>query len=288
MSTQGIIIYAIGHENYYRMAEVLAASIAVNASKPLSVAILCDDPKKIHHRSLFHRVIEIEDKYFLVDGKVVFNNATIRMYQFSPYQHTLKLDADMIWLNGRDPLELFAQLEGVELGLMNGGKGWGKGNSVWTDEDALRDAYGFGGDHHLYKIYGEFVYFQKGAKAQSFFKAAKAIYQKPKVKSAPFSNGTFTDELAFQIAAMSTGIYPHAEGFTHVFNSFLGRRDLQHKYAYQLPKEFFAWSIGGNYNSPWIKGQYNILANHYYKKLGLQNPYQVKDKRSFLPERIKL
>jgi hypothetical protein len=284
--TKGFIVYALGHTNYYQMAETMAASILFN-NKDAKVSVICDDPDKIEQKQLFDQVILMPKEKFIVDGKIVFNKATILMYDFSPYDVTIKLDADLIWLNGRDPLKLFEDLKELDLALMNRGHGWGKGNSVWTTEEELRDAYGFTDQDKLYKIYGEFVYFKKGEIAKKFFKTSKAIFNKPKVSCNEFSNGTFTDELAFQIAIMQTGI-DLPENYTPVFNIFLGLNNFLYSYAYQLPDNFYAYSIGGNKIPSFTKEQYNILANHYYSQMGLENPYQVRDKKSFLPERIKM
>lgn len=285
---KGFIIYALGHPNYYRMAETLAASLIYNCPEKINIALICDDPKKACHKSLFTSFVPLPSTAYKAGEKLVFNKATIGMYGHSPFDVTIKLDADMIWLEGRNPMALFDELSDLEITLMNRGSGWGTGNSVWADENDIRKAYRLNEEHKLFKIYGEFLYFKKGSVAKKFFSTVNAVFNRPKVKCAPFANGTFTDELAYQIACMITGIYPHRENYTPVYNTFLGYKEGVNKYAYQLAKDFYAYSIGGNFTQPWNKNQYNILAQHYFKQIGLQNPYQVKDKRSFLPERVKL
>jgi hypothetical protein len=139
---RGFIIYAIGHENYYQMAETLAASLQYNAKLAghgkVNVAILCDNAGKIINRKLFSIVVNLSESTYLVDGKIVFNNATVCMNELSPFDETIKLDADMIWLNGRDPLKLFEELKAYDIMHMNRGHGWRQGNSVWADEDLLK------------------------------------------------------------------------------------------------------------------------------------------------------
>lgn len=283
--TKGFIIYALGHKNYYRMAETLAASLLVNNAN-VKVALLCDAPEKLLHGHLFNKVIPLDVSQFEENDKLVFNRATIAMYEHSPYDETIKLDADMIWLNGRNPMQLFEMLAGYEVMFSNRGHGWGKGNSVWATEADLKAAYGFTDADKLYKIYGEFVYFRRCQKARKFFSLVKKAFYQPKVRCAEFSNGTFTDELAYQIACIQMGI-ELKENYTPIFNTFLGYN--QFRYGYELAKSgYYGYSIGGNVTPPWIAIQYNNLAKHYYYQLGLQNPYQVRDKRSFLPERVKL
>lgn len=281
--TRGIIIYALGHENYYRMAENLAASIRSNGD--VNICLINDDLKKLRYLYLFDQFVILKDNdYKDIAGKVVFNDATIKAYDLSPFETTIKLDADMIWLEGLDPNLLFNELQNVDLAFETTGYGWNKGNSVWADEKDIMRAYNFTENNRLYKIFGEFLYFKKTVENDKFFKTVKTIYKKPKVKCASFSNGTMTDELAFQVACMLTERYPHKDIFTPVYNTFLGYGNLSRKYPFEL-NGFYAYSIGGHYTPIFAANNYNVLAKHYFAKLGLSNPYQVVDKRSFLPER---
>lgn len=279
--TKGFIIYALGHRNYYHMAETLAASLVFN-NKDCRITLICDEPGNVNYAHLFEDVLAIE-----VEQPLVFNKYTIQMYKHSPYDETIKLDADMIWLNGRDPLRLFNELAQYDVHHMNRGHGWNKGNSVWCAESDLQAAYNLSEEDKLYKIYGEFVYFKKSKVAAAYFKAVRSIFNKPKVKMFEgFSNGTFTDELAYQIASMQHGL-SFIDNYTPVMNKYLGYKQHERCFAYQLPETFHAYSIGGNATPSVMREQYNILAKHYYSRMGLQNPYQVRDKKTFLPERKK-
>lgn len=291
---KGIVIYALGHNNYYRMAEVLAASLIVNGAREddISIGLICDNESKLVHPELFNVIIHLPVEKFTVKGKVVFNHATILVYDLSPFDVTIKLDADMVWLNNRKPSDLFKSLEEVDLTFENNGfaelQKADRKRSVWAPPEEIQKAYNFTGEEKCYTVFGEFLYFKKSKENKSFFSKVKSIYHKPKVACASFSNGTFTDELAFQIAIMQTGKYPHQDHFAPILNLFLGYNQFRDKYAYQLPATFYAYSIGGNITPTWQRNQYNTLANHYFTKLGLQNPFQVVDKKRFLPERIKL
>lgn len=291
---KGILIYALGHSNYYRMAEVLAASLIVNGVQEdnISIGLICDNESKLIHPELFNVIIHLPPEKFTIKGNVVFNHATILVYDLSPFETTIKLDADMVWLNNRKPANLFKSLEEVDITFENNGfselSKADRKRSVWAPPEEIQKAYDFTGEEKCYTIFGEFVYFKKSKENRDFFRKVKSIYHKPKVECAGFANGTFTDELAFQIAIMQTGLYPHQDHFAPVYNQFLGYDKLKDKYAYQLPDTFYAYSIGGNITPTWQRNQYNTLAGHYFRVLGLQNPFQATDKKRFLPERIKL
>ena len=128
--------------------------------------------------------------------------------------------------------------------------------------------------------------FKKKPKTDYYFQTVKDIYFSPKVKCSEFSNGTMTDELAFQIACMLTGIYPHLDSYTPIYNRFLKLSKHQRMYPYQLANEgFYGYSIGGHRLDEFQKKNYNTLASAYFAKRGLKGHFQAIDKRSFLPER---
>jgi hypothetical protein len=79
-------------------------------------------------------------------------------------------------------------------------------------------------------------------------------------------------------------MYPHKENFNPNFWYSIQTKDAN-KYPYELDKSYITYSIGGSSTPQRIKNNYNILAKHYFAKLGLSNPYQVVDKKHFLPER---
>ena len=291
---KGILIFALGHDNYYHMAEVLAASLICNkrANDGISIAVICDDAEKFVHPSLFTQVITIPHSMFTVDGKIVFNHATTHVYELSPFDVTMKLDADIVWLPNRSPADLFHSLRDVNLTFENTGfaplaevkqEGF-----VWANPLEVKKAYNLTGKEKAYSIFGEFLWFKKTEAIENFFELVCKVYDSPKVACSAFANGSFTDELAFQIASMITKRYPHIENFTPVFNIFLKKKNLLDRHAYQLPPNFYGYSIGGNQSTGWQKTQYNILAQSYFKTLGLFNPYQATNKKSFLPERLKL
>lgn len=293
---KGIVIYAIGHPFYYAMAENLATSLIVNGSKKseISICAICDDKKKFVNPQLFDDFVVLTDDQYKRSGKVVFNDATISVFDLSPYDITIKLDADIIGLPGKNFADLFDQLKDENIAIMN--RGYGdlledrnfQGYSVWAVESDIKKTHKLDDDSKCYKIYGEFLYFNKSKESEKFFGMVKSIYKKSKVKCNAFSNGNFTDELAFQIACMVLKQYPHKDNFTPILNKYLDLRQYVGLQPYQLPATFYGYSIGGNSISGFSKKQYNSLANHYFAQMGLSHPFHAIDKRHFLQERIKL
>lgn len=293
---KGIVIFAVGHHYYHMMAENLAASLIVNGAREsgISICVICDDKKKFVNPQLFDDFVILKDDQYKRDGKVIFNDATVQVYDLSPYDITIKLDADTIFIAGRKPADLFEQLKDENLAIMNRGycdlsedRNY-QGYSVWALESDIKKTHKLDDDAKLYKIFGEFLYFKKSKEAEKFFAYVKRVYTKSKVKCNAFSNGNFTDELAMQIACMILKQYPHQDNFTPILNKYLNLPKYIGLQTYQLPETFFGLSIGGNSISGFVKKQYNSLADHYFSKLGLKHPLKAIDKRHFLQERIKL
>jgi hypothetical protein len=219
-------------------------------------------------------------------------DAIIKMYELSPYDKTIKLDVDMIWIEGRNPNKLFIELENIDFTISNKGRTQisdSNGLMIWANEQDVIAAYKLTGKEYLYHISAEFVYFKKSKTSKSFFSKAMKVYQQKKIVGKEFSNANFTEELAFQVTFMLTGNYPHKERFKPIYNSYLEDNNYSdRRYPYELTAYYGYSIVGNNIGSHFIKNNYNILAKHYFAKLGLSNPYQVVDKRTFLPERKSL
>lgn len=277
MPAKGILIYALGHTNYYKMAVVLAASIKSNDNLP--VCLVTDGEVPAAHAKLFDIVKNPTKLSITQKGKTEFIKSKLYMYDLSPFDETIFLDADQIIIHGQKLSPIFNELKTIEITMSNTGIA---GVSIWADIAEVKKLYG---DKPFWNYHSEFVYFKKTEKAKTFFDAAKKVYGDDKIKSATrFANATMADELAFQAASITTGIYPHMENWCP--NFWFGRdHKLARKYPYQLSKDFITYSIGGKSTPQCVKNNYNTLAKAYFAKLGLSNPYQVVDKKYFLPER---
>jgi len=278
--TKGILLIALGHEQYKQMAFALAASIRVNDPDVL-VAIATDKPFDVKFSFLFSHQIILDEKSYTVAGKKEYIRAKLCAYEISPFDETIFLDVDQILLPKRKISVLFDELAEVEFTMSNTGLA---GTSVWVDIEEVKRVYG--SDQPFWNYHSELVYFKKCATAKKYFTTAKKVYDKANLTTAfKFAGGRMADELAFQIASIITGTYPHKDNWTPNF-WYVRNPKLSGKYPYQL-EEFITYSIGGAFVPMHIRTHYNNLAASYFYRLKLQNPYKAKDKRSFLPERVK-
>jgi hypothetical protein len=275
---QGVLILALGHPNYLKMAAVLAASIRIN-NPSLAIALATNStaiPQE--YMSLFDICLPIEEDFYRVNGIAEFIKAKLHVYDITPFTETIFLDADQVMIPGRDLAKVFDELAAIDITFSNTGP---SETSIWADIKEVQQLYG---NKPFWNYHSEFVYFKKCAAAKKYFNAAIKVYKDNKIKSAKrFANATMADELAFQAAAIVTGIYPHKQNWLPNFWFDRDQRNSR-KYPYELT-DYITYSIGGNIVPQVVKNNYNILAKSYFAKLGLSNPYQVEDKRNFLPER---
>lgn len=274
--SKGILLIALGHSNYYRMAVTLAASIKANDNLP--VCLVTDNTVLMEHAKLFDLVSVPPKRAITAKNATEFIKAKLFMYDLSPFDETIFLDVDQIMISGRKLSPVFDELKAVDISFSNTGKAE---HSIWAEIAEVQSIYG---EKPFWNFHSEFVYFKKSDVAKKFFKAAIKVYEENKIKSAVrFANATMADELAFQCAAIITDTYPHKENW---LPNFWHDRDQKNsrKYPYEL-KDYLTYSIGGKSTPMNVKTNYNTLAKHYFATLGLSFPYQVEDKRSFLPER---
>lgn len=279
----GVLLIAMGHENYMKMAVNLAASLKVN-DPSVNIHLIHDGGwanLPMTEQQLFDSECIPPYNIWHTKEQMDYIKPKTRMYDLSPFDKTLFLDVDMVWMCDRPVSELISQLEGVDFTIMNEGP---KEMCYWAGPEELRQMVG--GDNPLYIYYSELVYFEKTPKAKDYFKKVQKAFDKPKPGTKTFAGSAMPDELAFIIASLQTGIVPHQDNWLPIYWHF---RDKKHRHLqpYQLAKIFYGYSIGGNVTPEYAKAHYNNLTAHYASVMGIKKPYQVRDKKSYISERSK-
>jgi len=277
---KGVLILALGHQYYGKMAAALAATIRA-ADKDLLIhlawagnALNHLDPEE---KKLFSSLEMIpQECYHNKKGQLQYIRAKMNIYNLSPFDETLFLDCDVLWLRG-SPAHYMEEMQAHEITFPN----YGTHETFWAKSAEIEAAYGPG---KYYSIHSELIYFKKGEKAKKYFDTALDIYDNLKVSHTVFA-GAIPDELPFSIAGAITETYPHQDKYRPLF---WGHVEKGVKQIYEIAEKFWAVSMGGNINSNYETLVYNMLSKAAYYKLNLQKPYLWKQKRTFLPERKKL
>lgn len=278
---KGIVIIATRSPIYGKMAYNLALTIKATGTK-VPVALIHDEAAITHlllnERAVFNQLIKTEMNW---------NGARFNVDKLSPYDFTLQLDADMLWLK-KDPIELFAKYKDAELLVTN--EGYFDPN---TGEEKLTGGYSWLADrdetikkyrikNRMYQMRWEALFFKKTDKVRKMFLKAEEIRNVPKLKVWQFEGQT-VDEFCFYVAAAIYGLDQDETPFLPVY----------WKYGYpptiaEINNTHWAVSFGGNAVNKHFKSMYDTIMGAVCYKLGLKYKYPLQSKRDYIPERQKV
>lgn len=271
---KGILLIATGHANYGNMAYNLACSI--KSVEDIQVAVIYDGVSLSHltatQRTIFNKMIHVPDDYRTGFG------LKLHLDQLTPFDHTLFLDVDMLWL-GRKPSELMDSCEGQFKIITEGDSD--KPNLkyyFWADPEDIKKQYGV---EKIYQTRSEVIYFEKGCRV---FEKARELT--PELKLTTIRRfGTFIpDELYFNIAIALLGI--EVTGFAPAYWSRLNNEVMPNLSV--LYKDYFLLSFGSNAASPIMKRAYDNVMQVVSNKLRLPYIFKLKSKKEWAPGRLKI
>lgn len=279
MLEKGILIFAIGHPYYGRYAFNLA--VTIKAVEDITVAVVHDSTGISH---LDEYQLKVFDKCIKADIKPGCG-AKLHAYDLSPFEKTLLLDADMLWLPVHQPSELFDQLKGIEFtGITEGSTDNPSSHYFyWAQIEEIREKYGVTGTVHQWRT--EVMYFERSDKLKAMFDDAKSIHADHGLKSVkPFAEG-IPDELSINIAAAKHDLHPHKPNWQPSYWPQLYQNRVPEFGT--LYREYYLLSVGGNMNTENVKRLYNTLVKAQAPKIGLSHCFPLQSKYSFLTERRK-
>jgi len=292
---RGVVILTLGHAYWGRWAYNLAMSLKYQSPEiKISLLYAGEGINQIQDTTLFDKFIEIPEKYYLTNGRKEYMKVKTALYKLSPYETTICLDADTIWINKRSINDLFNELDSVNFTMANR-------SFMDLEEERLTDEFGVWASPNyikkkfnfkkgkFYNLSSEMIYFKKDKKGNDkkvskLFSDAFKIYDKP-LEHRIF-NGGMPDELPFTISMIKNDIYPHIDNYMPFYWE-----------AAQLPPKrleggdlapYYAYSMGGHMAHPIMKKTYDNFVKFYGKQFNVMHPYLWIDKRAYMPERNNL
>jgi hypothetical protein len=276
--TTGIILIAIGEYYYTQLALNLALSIKVNCPG-LPVHLLHDG---YGYEKLPEKYKTFFDSNCYVDSVGAFSVKT-RLYDLTIFDRTLYLDVDTILLPNTNLNGLLETLAGVEFSILN--TRHDKDINIWADPADIRRITG-NDTAKFYHYFSELIYFEKTYLMDEYFAAVKEAYINPGIESRRIA-GQIPDELAFIIASMKLGVYPHKPDWHPLFWHFRDKKDTALQ-MYELCKKYVGYSIGGNALPEYVKATYNNILSFYENKTRIKGLRRSEDKRILFRERSKI
>lgn len=273
---KGILILAIGNNYYAKMAYNLALSLKYShpdvkialVKEGGSIAHLSEDQKRV-----FDNIIECPSEYFSTS----YIRAKTFLYDLSPFDQTLFLDADMLW-SPYQSLKTFMDsfTEKIQFATRSEIID-GLGFSEWCDiKQVMKD---FGIDYY-YDLSSEVIWFEKCKEVKKVFKDAQKAYDSKLLVTKKFA-GAKPDEPAFSIAIAKSGIKMRCPFKPTYWCHAEAKKFLSQKEIFEYP----AMSVGGSWNQQNIKDIYNNTAKWYAFKHGVKISYPLLDKKNYLKER---
>lgn len=284
--SRGVVLLALGYPIYGNWAAQLAASIHYSAPD-VKIALLTDNkgtkeiaPQYLKH---FSEIIELPEECYTKEGMSNYLKAKTFIYDYSPFDETIFLDADMIWLPYKPITQLFGKEYDFTMISRSDEPIETKNNTLifWAKPSDLLETFPHLAGKHLYNVSSEFIYFKKTKKVKAFFELVKSFYIEPKVAYRDFGMQV-PDELAYTLAMLHSDIKPHENVYVPIYWEQHQRKRMPLSEMYN---QFYGYSIGGNVVDPITAKTFNDLAQMYSERLKLGFYYPVRSKVEFVRER---
>ncbi len=233
----GIITIATKHSLYGRYAYNLAVSVrATNPTIPIS--IIADEIGISHlnesQRAIFDKIIEPTLCDYSNGEKVTPLTLKYHLYKYSPYEHTIFMDADTILTPTANLSQVFDGLSEYDFTIANRGEQSPQdGVSQWVMGKYLDVPY-------WYDISSEFISFKKTAIAKNVFKSALKHYKSGALPTKAFA-GDKPDEPFLMLGMIDNGVKPHKVPFKPSF----WYAAEKHVGAVKIKTEYLMFSLGG-------------------------------------------
>jgi hypothetical protein len=248
-------------------------------------------------KQYFNHIIELDPKEYTVNGKQNHVLNKFRLFELSPFEETIYLDADSVWSRGRNINDLFEQFKAVDFGFttyneneyfpINSEKSifWCKeGNNI----NDFNKFFKFKKDAIFYHVQASFLYFKKTEKAKQIFDKALEVFLKRDFDFREWADG-MADELAFDLALALLNYKTENHYSGNIFyyplnaNKKVRINDLPNIY-----KNYFYISLAGHQMHNDFISLYDRLVKYYSQqdlRLGTSEIYLWKNKADFLTER---
>lgn len=282
----GVLIIALGYDLYGKCAYNLALSLKAYDDS-IRVCILYEPSaiSKLSQKELefFDDHILIDPKDYTVNGKPQYQRAKLCAYKYSPYDFTMYLDADNIWLPEKKPSWLMGEFINnlFTIGMhgqydVETGRNAKEGYMFWGEPRQIANYHGI--KKTLPQSVSGFFCFKKDERIKQLFDLALVIYDDPNAPSVIWAQGK-PDEYCFNVAMGLLGMSQKQLSVLH-FDKIDGVLEPENIY-----RGFWGIAMGTHKVSPNLITLYNKLVNKYSIMAGMDSRHYHVDKRDVIPER---
>lgn len=284
----GIVLIAIGHPYYGRMAYNLAMSIkAVERYAHITLVYTHGAIAHINQRNM-----HVFDNKFAIDDAGQPFGAKLTLDQLTPYERTIYIDVDTLWVNKQGPAALFAKLKGIQFtGITEGMHDYSEPKKsdiskvypTWADLDEVREVYALT-NPIIYQWRSEFMYFEQCDKTKDLFARMRSAYAGAHaLKSIKKFADHVPDELAINIAVNQAGMWPHEYKWKATFWDRMHGSNMAD--ISDLQANYYAISCGSNHGTGALKRVYDRVCAASAGRLGLQHVFPLVNKKEMMINR---
>lgn len=290
---KGILIFATRHTQYGRLAYNLALSIKAAEGEKIPVAVVYTEGSLKH---LSEEQLQVFDyRILLPEGAPDVCGCKLWADLITPFEKTLLLDADMLWLPKRTPEDMFRELDGVEFTSVTEGYHIAhapEGHQhnaryfFWADPVEIQNVYNLPEGRRIYQYRSETMYFILTDAVKKFFDDARKAYFNPNLQTRKYYGAGVPDELAVNISAAVNDMHPHVQlwqpAYWHMLHNG-GYGDVQAIYA-----RYYLATFGSNMANNNSRDFYDKLMKAYCYRMGVRHIFPLQNKRDYIPERHKI
>jgi hypothetical protein len=281
MKDFGIVTIACGHNLYGRYAWNLTLSAKAN-DMGIPVTLIADQEGISQlgaaRLAMYDKVIMVKDSWYSFKGNKLPLMLKFKLYDLSPYERTLFMDADTIISPIYNVAEWSETMRGIHFTMANRGyNDPDKGISEWVDKDILKATYDV---KSWIDLSSEFIYFERSELVEKMFTDAMKFYKDDKLPMRKFA-GDRPDEPFFNLAMDKNGIAPHKIPYAPTYWLPAQRK---FKSAMDIKREFFAFSLGGKEIPKTQEKIYAEIAANVAYKTGVPT-MRIGHKKQYLSER---
>jgi hypothetical protein len=301
VAERGVLLVALGHPNYGRLAANLALSIRANdppdARIPIALAWADQALQGLSAQQvdLFDSLIECPQAHFHTPQGRHYPRAKTCLNALSPFAHTLYLDVDTLVFppvahqpQGR----VWAVLDelvadGAALSFHNSGTaGVLRSGHVWGAPLAdIWAAYGLAPGTPLWEMNSSLLYWRRCTETEAWFDRAQTVMDHPRIHFTEWAGG-MPDELALEISLAQAALSPHQPDWHPLFFWDYGKA-----YGYdrqQIRAQHIGLTLAGNRLPPIARRLYNELIVPLAYAAHDPHPWKYQEKHRWLKERKRL
>lgn len=253
---RGMVIIATDNAFYGRLASNLCSAIKATSKERVC---LIYDQKAIDGLDQL-ALHQFDDKIEVGGGAF---SLKLQLFELSPYDQTLYLDADMILSPFANMAKFMDALDGVAFTIANRGRTHEEPVSDWVDVSKAKTLYEL---KTWLNCSSEVIYFEKQYPAKEIFDHAKSFYETNEVVHRKIG-GHQPDEPAFSYAMAFTGTDPHKSPW---MPSFWEPQERRFKSEQAIQEEYTFVSMGGNSVSERIRKLYKRWSQYYCNQVGVK------------------